>query len=138
MALEEVFAFIEKQLKPKKELPFKRRVFLGEYGYHANSKKPKTFQKQFDETKEIMQIALELNVPFALHWQMYNNEYDKNGNSKQMSLINEQGKKRPLYYLHQNYYKEMNTYIETYKTSNNKYPSNEEFKNKALEVLDIL
>jgi hypothetical protein len=137
MALEEVFAFIEKQLKPKKELPFKRRVFLGEYGYHANEK-PESQQKQYNETKEIMQIALELDLPFALHWQMYNNEYTKNGKSKNMSLINEAGVKRPLYYLHQNYYKEMNTYIETYKTSNNKYPSNEEFKKKALEVLDIL
>ena len=138
LALEEAFAFIEKQLKPKKGLPFKRRAYLGEYGYHANSKKPKTFQKQFDETKEIMQIALELNIPFALHWQMYNNEYDKNGNSKQMSLINEQGEKRPLYYLHQNYYKRMNGYLKTYKKEHSAYPSSEEFKKKAIKALNEL
>lgn len=138
MALEEVFTYIEEQLKPKKGLPFKRRAYLGEYGYHANSKKPKTFQKQFDETKEIMQIALELNIPFALHWQMYNNEYDKNGNSKQMSLINEQGEKRPLYYLHQNFYKKMNAYLEGYYNDNKVYPPSDVFRKKALEVLKAL
>ena len=133
-----MFAYIEKQLKPKKGLPYKRRVYLGEYGYHANSKKPKTFQKQFDETKEIMQIALELDIPFALHWQMYNNEYDKNGNSKQMSLINEQGEKRPLYYLHQNFYKKMNAYLEGYYNDNKVYPPSDVFRKKALEVLKAL
>ena len=138
MALEEVFTFIEKQLKPKKGLPFKRRVYLGEYGYHANSKKPQTFQKQFDETKEIMQIALELNIPFALHWQMYNNEYDKNGNSRQMSLINEQGEKRPLYYLHQNFYKKMNVFLKEFKTENKTYPSSEVFNKEAIKVLNQL
>jgi hypothetical protein len=133
-----IFNYLEKQLKPKKGLPFNRRVFIGEYGYQANLNKPKTFQKQFDETKEIMQIALALNLPFALHWEMYNNEYDQNGNSKQMSLINEQGKKMPLYYLHQNYYKKMNAYLKDYKSNYKTYPGNDEFKNKAIEVLRSL
>ncbi|WGH74978.1 hypothetical protein P8625_12975 [Tenacibaculum tangerinum] len=138
IALEQAFNFIEKQLKPKKNLPFSRRVYLGEYGYHANIRKPQSFQKQFDETKEIMKISLELNIPFALHWQMYNNEYQKNGISKEMSLIDEQGKKRPLYYLHQNFYKKMNSYLKSFKKENNVYPSSEEFRKKALEVLEVL
>ena len=133
--LEEIFTFIEDRMKPKKGLPFERRVFLGEYGYHANSNKPKTFDKQFRETVEIMRIALETNIPFALHWQMYNNEYEKNGNSKQMSLINEQGEKRPLYYLHQNYYKKMNSYLKEYKSVNHKYPTQSDFRIEALKTL---
>jgi hypothetical protein len=138
IALEEAFAFIEKQLKPKKGLPFERRVFLGEYGYHASKKKPASFQRQFDETKEIMQISMELNIPFALHWQMYNNEYDKKGNSKQMSLINEEGEKRPLYFLHQNYYRAMNDFLIAYKNQHNQYPSSEDFNIKAIEILKSL
>ena len=63
-----------------------------------------------------MQIALALNLPFALHWEMYNNEYHKKtGQSKEMSLINEQGKKTSLYFLHQAYYKKMNAYLKSYK-----------------------
>lgn len=132
--LNETFNYIESQLKPK-DIPFSRRVYLGEYGYHANETEASQL-KQFNETKDIMLISLELNLPFALHWQMYNNEYNKkSGASKNMSLINEKGEKRALYYLHQNYYKEMNAYLESYKTQNNSYPSTEEFKKKALEVL---
>lgn len=136
--LTDVFNYIEKQLKPKKNLPFDRRVFIGEYGYHANIEKPESFQKQFDETKEIMLIALELNLPFALHWQMYNNEYEKNGRSKEMSLIDEKGDKRPLYFLHQNFYSQMNAYLKLYKKENKNYPTSEVFAKKAIEVLKEL
>lgn len=135
--LKEVFQYLENQLQPKDGLPLQRRVFIGEYGYHANEN-IQSQEKQYNETKEIMQIALELDLPFALHWQMYNNEYTKNGKSKNMSLINEKGEKRPLYYLHQNYYKQMDSFLEEYKIENNVYPSFEDFKHKALEVLENL
>lgn len=134
-----IFNYLEKQLKPKKNIPFKRRVFIGEYGYHANINKPQSFINQHNETKEIMQIALALDLPFALHWQMYNNEYDKKtGRSKEMSLVNEQGKKTSLYFLHQAYYKKMNAYLKSYKTQFDKYPNANLFRNKALEVLKSL
>ncbi|MEY3421089.1 MAG: hypothetical protein RIR48_1378 [Bacteroidota bacterium] len=136
--LKDVFDFMEKQLKPKEGLPFSRRVFIGEYGYHANLNNPGSFEKQDMETKEIMRISLELNLPFALHWQMYNNEYDDKGNSKQMSLINEQGEKRPMYYFHKAYYSKMNDYLKEYKAINKKYPGSQEFNAKALEVLTSL
>lgn len=137
--LKEIFEYLENQLQPKEGLPFERRVFLGEYGYQANRKYPKSLKKQYNETKEIMQISLELNLPFALHWQMYNNEYDKKNNrSKEMSLISEDGEKRPIYYLHQEYYKKMNAFLVSFKNDNNVYPSTEEFRTKALEVLTNL
>ena len=53
-----------------------------------------------------------------------------------MSLINEQGKKRPLYFLHQNYYKQVNQYLKNYKQENNVYPSQEDFKIVSLKVLE--
>jgi hypothetical protein len=134
--LREIFDYLEGQLKPKVNLPFERRVFIGEYGYQANRKYPKSLKKQFEETKEIMQISLELNLPFALHWQMYNNEYDKKtGRSKEMSLISEAGKKRKLYYLHQNYYKKLNRYLKKYKAEYSVYPSSTEFNKQAIKVL---
>jgi hypothetical protein len=137
--LTDIFNYLEKQLKPKKDIPFTRRVFIGEYGYQANINKPQSFVKQHNQTKEIMQIALALNLPFALHWEMYNNEYHKKtGQSKEMSLINEQGKKTSLYFLHQAYYKKMNAYLKSYKTQFDKYPNANLFRNKALEVLKSL
>jgi len=133
-----VFNYLEKQLQPKGPFPFSRRVYIGEYGYQANINKPESFKKQYKETKDIMRIAIELDLPFALHWQMYNNEYDTSGLSKQMSLISEEGKKMPLYNLHQQFYKNMNAYLAAYKAADKAYPSHGEFKKKALEVLDAL
>mgnify|MGYP003637349601 CR=1 FL=1 len=128
--------FIENQLKPKEGLPFKRRVFIGEYGGHAMDHKPQTHLRQLDNVKDIMQISLEENLPFALHWQLYNNEYTKDGKSKNMSLINEKGEKRPMYFLHQNYYKQLNEYLKNYKDEHNNYPSHEEFKLEAINTLN--
>jgi hypothetical protein len=135
--LDNIFKYLEAQLKPKSEIPFSRRVFIGEYGYQANAAKPETIQKQFDETKEIMKITFELNLPFALHWQMYNNEYE-NGISKQMSLINEAGVKTKQYFLHQNFYKAMNTYLKEEMQKNSKYPSVDQYNTKAIQVLGTL
>ena len=134
--LTKVFDYIEGQLKPKEGLPFKRRVFIGEYGGHAFDDKPATHLRQFNNAKDIMKIALEEDLPFNLYWQMYNNEYTPEGVSKNMSLINEKGKKRPLYFLHQKYYEQVNDYLKTYKAQNEVYPSHEDFKNKALEILE--
>jgi len=137
-SLSKVLNYIEGQLKPKNGLPFKRRVFIGEYGGHAFDDKPETHLRQFDNIKDIMQIALEEDLPFALHWQLYNNEYEKekDGRSKNMSLINEKGEKRPTYFLHQNYYKQLNEYLKNYKLQNKVYPSQEDFKKEALKVLE--
>jgi hypothetical protein len=69
---------------------------------------------------------------------MYNNEYAKNGDSKQMSLISEEGEKMPLYFFHQNYYKRMNAFLKEYKIKNNSYPDSEAFKKEALNILKTL
>lgn len=135
--LQDIFAFLETKLKPKSNIPFSRRVFIGEYGYQANASKPDTFDKQFNDTKDIMKIAFELEIPFALHWQMYNNEYD-NGVSKEMSLINESGAKTRLYTLHQNFFKTMNNYIKEQKTNTANTPSQGQFSTKAIQVLNAL
>lgn len=134
--LQKVFDYLEKQLQPKPGLPFSRRVYIGEYGYHASKANPESFKKQYEETKEIMKISLELNLPFALHWQMYNNEYEPNGESKQMSLINEEGNKMPLYHLHKKFYTEMNSYLNSYKAKHKAFPADADFRKKAIQILD--
>ena len=134
-----IFNYLESKLKPKPSLPFSRRVFIGEYGYQADASRPATLQEQFDESKEMMKISFELNIPFALHWQMYNNEYDDVTKvSKQMSLINEQGVKTKLYYLHEKFYQKMNDYLKEEKLKNNAYPTSEQFRTKAIQVLSTL
>jgi hypothetical protein len=76
-----------------------------------------------------------LDLPFALIWQMYNNEYTDKGVSKEMSLINEAGRKRALYALHQTYFNEMQTFVEQSCRETGSVPARAAFRARALEVL---
>lgn len=133
--LEQTIAYLEGRLPPKEGLPFKRRVFIGEYGYHADKSKPVTVKQQYMKSRFVMQSAIALDLPFALIWQMYNNEYAENGTSKEMSLIDESGRKRALYALHQTYLGEMQAFVAQSCRDTGALPSREAFRAQALEVL---
>ncbi len=133
--LEQTLAYLEAQLPPKKGLPFKRRVFIGEYGYHADKSKPLSVKQQYMKSRFVMESAIALDLPFALIWQMYNNEYAKNGTSKEMSLIDESGRKRALYALHQTYLAEMQAFVAQSCRKTGTLPGREAFRARALEVL---
>ncbi|MBS2213117.1 MULTISPECIES: hypothetical protein [Carboxylicivirga] len=135
-AVGEAMDYIESKLAEKDGVPFKRRVYIGEYGYQTNANQDDA--KQLFLTKRMMRVSLDLNLPFALHWEMYNNEYTNAGVSKGMSMISEEGKKKPVYYLHQNFYSEMNEFLKTYKNEHKVYPEYEVFKKKGIEVLGKL
>jgi hypothetical protein len=136
--LTQIIAYIEGQMQPKPGLPFARRVFIGEYGYHADRKKPLTVKQQYMKSRFVMQTALELDLPFALIWQMYNNEYDDKGTSKEMSLVDEDGRKRALYYLHQTYLAQMNAFVADTCRDTGAPPTREAFRDKALKLLGTL
>lgn len=133
--LEQILAYLEGQLPPKEGLPFKRRVFVGEFGYHANKAKPLTVKQQYMKSRFVMQSAIALDLPFALIWQMYNNEYAEYGTSKEMSLIDESGRKRALYALHQTYLGEMQAFVEKSCRDTGALPARDAFRARALEVL---
>lgn len=134
--LTETLAYLEAQMRPKAGLPFTRRVFIGEYGYHADRSKPLTVEQQFMKSRFVMQSAIGLDLPFALIWQMYNNEYAENGTSKEMSLIDESGRKRALYVLHQNYLKEMRDFVAQSCRTTGTLPPRTAFQNRALHLLN--
>ena len=133
--LEQILAWLEGQLPPKEGLPFKRRVFIGEFGYHADKSKPLTVKQQYMKSRFVMQSAVALDLPFALIWQMYNNEYAENGTSKEMSLIDEAGRKRALYALHQTYLSEMQAFVAQSCRDSGALPNRDAFRARALEVL---
>ena len=128
--------YMESKLQPKENIPFERRVFIGEYGTQIN--KYNSAEKQSNQTKEVIRVSLELNLPFALHWEMYNNEFNDKGVSKGMSLISQEGEFKQVYHLHKDYYQLMNDYLLAYKKEQGEYPSNDDFRAKAIEVLDKL
>jgi len=133
--LTKIVQYLEGQLQPKAGLPFGRRVFIGEYGYHADQKKPLTVKQQYVKSRYVMQVAIELDLPFALIWQLYNNEYEDNGTSKEMSLINEAGNKRALYYLHQRFLRKIKAFVLETCRETGRQPTRQGFRARALEVL---
>lgn len=130
--------FLEGQLKPKPGLPFSNRVFIGEYGYHANASLPQTVEQQFLKSRYVMQVAVELDLPFALIWQLYNNEFEPDGTSAEMGLFEASGQKRALYFLHQQYLTAMTTFVADSCRQSGQPPASAAFRDRALEVLQSL
>ena len=79
-----------------------------------------------------MKTALKWGCPFILFWEMYNNELTEDGSNRGFWLIDKYNKKTPLYYTHQNFYKESRTWVKEYYEKNGKMPSHNEFVEAAV------
>ena len=80
-----------------------------------------------------MKTALKWGCPFILFWEMYNNELTEDGSNRGFWLIDKHNKKTPLYYTHQNFYKESRMWIKEYYKKNKKMPSYDEFVEAAVD-----
>ena len=86
----------------------------------------------------LMKAGLEWGCPYILYWEMYDNEIDKNGDRMGFWMIDDKNEKQPVYYTHQNYYKEMKTAVENYYTENKEMPSETIFLNMARKYFNDL
>ncbi|PQJ75744.1 hypothetical protein [Polaribacter gangjinensis] len=132
--LQKALDYLESQLSPKTGLPEGKRVWIGEYGSPSISNS--------DESQNLRSIwtikaALEWGTPFILYWEMYNNEINTNGEQVGYWLINDKGKKQPIWYTHNSFYKESKAFVEKYVKANGKSPSFNEFKKKALQFKSL-
>ena len=129
-ALHESLNFLESQLSPKDGLPPGKRVWIGEYGNPS--------VKYNDDEQNLRSIwtiksSLEWGTPFILYWELYNNEIkDKTGEQIGYWLINDSGKKQPIWYTHNEFYKESKQYLKQFYSENNQMPSFDEFRKNAL------
>lgn len=125
--------FIEANLPPK-ELPGKR-VWIGEYGFPLVDKVTPELQDEY--TRVVCRAALRWGCPFALYWEMYNNEYNE-GLKRQMGfwMIDDKNVKQPVYFTHLEYYKKARKYVDDYLLSHKKLPPQKEFNKTALKWFD--
>jgi len=122
--------YLESQLSPKKGLPSGKRVWIGEYG---NPSSQHTDEMQNLRSIWTIKAALEWGTPFILYWEMYNNEIQQDtGNQVGYWLIDDKGKKQPIWYTHNNFYKESKAYVKDCLVSSGKLPTFDEFRKKAL------
>lgn len=122
--------YLESQLSPKAGLPTGKRVWIGEYGNPSI--------KHNDDMQNLRSIwtikaALEWGTPFILYWEMYNNEINaETGEQVGYWLIDDKGKKQPIWHTHNQFYEESKEYLKDYLNDHGTLPCFDEFRKKAL------
>ena len=124
---------IESKLRPKPAITGKR-VFIGEYGFPARRYDPEV---QNRKSVEAMIAAIDWGCPFALYWELYDNE----GSPEQPGgfwLIDESGKKQPVWDTHRRFYEWAGQYLEKTRQQTGAPPSQESFRRDAVAFLRSL
>jgi hypothetical protein len=120
--------YIEKHL-PESDIPGKR-VFVGEYGFNLQQVADGNAQKNCSAA--IMQWCLEWGCPFVLYWELYCNEIEKStGEHRGFWLIDKNGDKQPAWYLHRDFLKKANRFVEQFEKKNGRLPKQAEYNQAA-------
>lgn len=127
-------SYIESKLPPKAEITGKR-VFIGEYGFPQANHSP---AEQDRLARQVQRAALAWGCPFALYWEIYNNEVDKDGRQRGFWLIDDKGAKQPAYETHQRFYEWARAYRAGVLQSRGRPASFDEFRRAAVDWLDGL
>ncbi len=119
--------YIESNLPTNKAATISgKRVFVGEYGWGGAY--PVTGQELL--TRTYLRNLIEWGTPFALFWEIYNNEPNRN-----FCLIDSAGKKTPCYYLHQRYANRARLEVARFKQEHGRLPTEAEYASLALSIL---
>ena len=121
--------YIASKIQPKEGIEG-TRLFIGEYGWNT---KDYSLEEIDQRAKWVMKTALKWGCPYILFWEMYNNEITEEGENRGYWLIDEKGEKTPLYYTHQNFYKESREFVGKFYDKNHRAPSAEEFAKAAAD-----
>lgn len=118
---------------PRKPSIKGKRVFIGEYGFPLL--RTETPEEQDRLSRYVMRSGLEWGCPFILYWEMYNNEVDNRGQIG-FWMIDDKNVKQPIYYTHENFYKEMREWVRNFYVQNKRTPTPEEYKTQAVKFFD--
>jgi len=123
-ALPPIDSTLPDYLKPSGE-----RLIIGEYGYFQG---PDNQYDQVYKYVEEIDIFLSWGPPrFILMWEVFWEEDAGNGLPKNMHMINSKNELHPLYFLHENYYRNMQQWVEDYVENNGVFPSDTAYKDQA-------
>ncbi len=121
-----------------KSLPWEKRVFIGEYGFRRFHRGTQKILLSAEEQAGLMQTAaataLSWGCPFVLYWQMYDNECEEGGaDPSGFAMIDSNGRKQPLYYVHKKYYEHAYKYVSSYRRTMHRNPTHIEFRKEAVK-----
>lgn len=83
-----------------------------------------------------MRAGIEWGCPFVLYWQIYNNEVYSDGGQRGFWMIDDKGKKQPIYRTHFEFFRAAREYVAAYYREQRRVPTAEEFRSKALTLLN--
>lgn len=125
--------YIESHL-PKSDIPGKR-VFIGEYGFELVAFKDAEVQRKY--TAAIMKWALEWGCPFVLYWELYCNEVEPSTDrSRGYWLIDDQGVKQPVWFLHREFLARARKFVADYQAQHGRPPSQETYNRAAASWIE--
>ena len=120
--------YLAAQMPPRPSASPGRRVFIGEYGFASVSYGA---EKQEALSRRVLQAALRWGCPFALYWEMYNNEVN-DGVQQGYWLIDDDGNRQPAYWTHRRFLEQARDYVADILARESRRPTREEFRDAAL------
>lgn len=114
------------------------RLIVGEYGYQAGANYQNLTQLARDHAITARDILSWQGgtVRFILQWQFFNEANLASGASKEMRQIDEAMELLPLYYMHENFYREMRRWVEYIHHMTGQLPSERAFADRAVIALN--
>jgi hypothetical protein len=112
------------------------RLIIGEYGF---AQQTMTQQEQVDLYIDKIQHYLNWSggsPRFILMWEFFWNELGGSENWKNMHQITEDNERYLLYYLHENYFRDMRRWVETYYEVHGSVPSRATYAAGAVSLLN--
>ncbi len=104
-----------------------RRVFVGEYGWGGTLAPA----QQEAPTRAYIQRLMKWGCPFALFWELYDNETNRN-----YCLIDSNNVKTACYFLHQRFINQARLLVAQFKQIHSRLPSDAEFSSMVFPTLD--
>lgn len=106
---------------------FPKGVFIGEYGFPLDFG-ARTPAQQAASSKAIFKATLAWSAPFALYWQMYDNETTANG-PRGFWLVNHHNQEQPVYFTHQDFFGRAHMFKNLYRFWLDRNPDEAAFSN---------
>lgn len=135
--LDQVQALID--AKPDDSIPGSR-IMIGEYGWIYNPQNFSSLEAFADYHRTTLEHFLSWQggtLRFVLQWQFYNAEplNANNPASKEMNQIGADNELQPLYYLHENFYRQMKRWVRDYQMRTGNLPNARAYADQAYHVL---
>ena len=131
----EALDYIEAQARftPYLDGIFDKKVFIGEYDAYRDYHRQGYFtpEQQVENTLAVITSGLAWGTPFILFWEYYNNEHERLIHGGGFWLVDDQGVKQPVYYLHRDLLAKINAFKSLYRFWYGRNPTERELNDWA-------